>query len=514
MAWIVGGIDRRRHVAPRRQFSDAGDGMAVGDAGEHVLEIGEGLDAAHFAGFDDAGDHRPVLGTAVTAGEEGVLHSQFLRTDGPLDGALIHFEPTVGEEAAEISPAGETVADGTGQVAAAGNAVELLFQPDVESVHQGARVFLADIEPDVGGTTAYPRFDRVELGIASQGFLGDGRAGPLVRLIESTTGVDVAARDLNAAGGLAQTFFQALVIGAIAVAMDGTAKPGQVPGGILVSPVVLIDVGHRRRPVAPPGPFISRIGPEETRLCPAQTGFEHRHGRLVGEDHRRTENVAQDVIVDRPEEEADLADPAAQGLAVELDAVPFETLGLPVERQVVGVLVDENAGQQALGRHAAGNRALRRRGLDNRAFAGPAPIFRPVDGDDLQRRRHPIELLGDVLADDMQGAIAARTDLLFRLDEAVLAGQVFGQGAAIVVARCLGLRVRLGILRRRLCLVLGFDGRQRLRQVIEGELQLIGGETFGAATKLMTLQLGDDGQQLVAFEMGTNELALVIVPLT
>ena len=136
-----------------------------------------------------------------------------------------------------------------------------------------------------------------------------------------------------------------------------------------------------------------------------------------------------------------------------------------------------------------------------------------MDGDDLQRRRHPIELLGDVLADDMQGAIAARTDLLFRLDEAVLAGQVFGQGAAIVVARCLGLRVRLGILRRRLCLVLGFDGSQRLRQVIEGELQLIGGETFGAATKLMTLQLGDDGQQLVAFEMGTNELALVIVPL-
>ena len=86
---------------------------------------------------------------------------------------MIGIEPTVGEEAAEISPAGETVADGAGQVAAAGNAVELLFQPDVEGVHQGARVFLADSEPDVGGTTAYPRFYRVELGIASQGFLGD-----------------------------------------------------------------------------------------------------------------------------------------------------------------------------------------------------------------------------------------------------------------------------------------------------------------------------------------------------
>ena len=41
MAWIVGGIDRRRHVAPRRQFSDAGDGMAVGDAGKHAPRISQ-----------------------------------------------------------------------------------------------------------------------------------------------------------------------------------------------------------------------------------------------------------------------------------------------------------------------------------------------------------------------------------------------------------------------------------------------------------------------------------------
>ena len=43
--------------------------MAVDDAGNHVGEVTVRLDAEELAGFDQRGDHRPMLGTAVRAGE-------------------------------------------------------------------------------------------------------------------------------------------------------------------------------------------------------------------------------------------------------------------------------------------------------------------------------------------------------------------------------------------------------------------------------------------------------------
>ena len=47
--------------------------MAGGYRGQCCLEIGEGLDAIDFAGFDERGDAAPGDATFVMAGEEGVL---------------------------------------------------------------------------------------------------------------------------------------------------------------------------------------------------------------------------------------------------------------------------------------------------------------------------------------------------------------------------------------------------------------------------------------------------------
>src|SRR5690242_6075545 len=40
---------------------------------EHVLQIGEGIDAVHRAGLEERGEDRPRAGSGIRAGEQGVL---------------------------------------------------------------------------------------------------------------------------------------------------------------------------------------------------------------------------------------------------------------------------------------------------------------------------------------------------------------------------------------------------------------------------------------------------------
>jgi hypothetical protein len=77
-----------RDVGPRKEIVDLAVGVAVDDPGEHVGEIAERLDVVELAGLDQRNDDGPVLGAAVTSGEEGVLAVECDRTDrGPLPDA-------------------------------------------------------------------------------------------------------------------------------------------------------------------------------------------------------------------------------------------------------------------------------------------------------------------------------------------------------------------------------------------------------------------------------------------
>jgi len=100
----------------------------------------------------------------------------------------------------------------------------------------------------------------------------------------------------------------------------------------------------------------------------------------------------------------------------------------------------------------------------------------------------------------------------------MFAGQVLGQGAPVVVARLAGLAILLWFVAAvrllTLRLVLGFNGGQGLRQVFEGELQLIRGESLGTPAELMALQLHDDRAQPIAFSKGAVELRSEIVQLS
>ncbi len=119
-----------------------------------------------------------------------------------------------------------------------------------------------------------------------------------------------------------------------------------------------------------------------------------------------------------------VADPARQGRAVDVDALARQHLRLPIERQVPGVLPDQDMRHHRLGRQSALDQPLRRRGLDDRALAGAARVFRPAGEDDPVLRRDDVEPLGRLLADDMHRAMTARTGGVLGRDDDLDARQM------------------------------------------------------------------------------------------
>ncbi len=62
------------------------------------------VDGIEFAGFDQAGQHRPVLRSGIVACEEGVLSVQRDGADGAFDGVAVDLDAAIFEEPAEAVP--------------------------------------------------------------------------------------------------------------------------------------------------------------------------------------------------------------------------------------------------------------------------------------------------------------------------------------------------------------------------------------------------------------------------
>jgi hypothetical protein len=92
------------------------------------------------------------------------------------------------------------------------------------------------------------------------------------------------------------------------------------------------------------------------------------------------------------------SNPVAQGGTIEVDALACKDLRLAVQRQVVGVFVDQHVRQQRLGRQAAVDRPLRRRLLHDGTFACAAAIARATDHLNPELRGDVIKHLGLVFA--------------------------------------------------------------------------------------------------------------------
>ena len=169
-------------------------------------------------------------------------------------------------------------------------------------------------------------------------------------------------------------------------------------------------------------------------------------------------------------------------------------LALPIERQVVGVLAYQDMGHQRFGGQPALDQSRWCWRLDHRALARPAAVLGPAGDDHPERGRDHVEALRDLFADPMHRAVAARAGRALRLDHHLVPRQVLGQRPAIYTALLSARRLprRVALLR------LGRALRERLLEVLECQLQLIGvGSLLGAPSEQGPLQLFDDRPQLL-----------------
>ena len=140
-----------------------------------------------------------------------------------------------------------------------------------------------------------------------------------------------------------------------------------------------------------------------------------------------------DGLGQRFQEAGGLADPAGQRRASDVEAVAGEDLALPVERQVVGILADEDMGQEAGAGPTLLDRARGQRHLMDALAAGTGPA-RPHDAVHHETPRHIVEFFGDVLAQRLERAAAGRTGLT-RRQGLLDARQMVRQGLALWLDR-------------------------------------------------------------------------------
>jgi hypothetical protein len=85
-----------RREVPGQEFLDAVDRM-IGDAGQHVSEIGFGIETVEFGAADQGVDRGGALAAGIGTGEQVVLPTQSDGAQGAfggvvvdLDGAVVH----------------------------------------------------------------------------------------------------------------------------------------------------------------------------------------------------------------------------------------------------------------------------------------------------------------------------------------------------------------------------------------------------------------------------------------
>ena len=131
-----------------------------------------------------------------------------------------------------------------------------------------------------------------------------------------------------------------------------------------------------------------------------------------------------------------MADPVGQRRAIEIDALAGVDLGLPVERQMIGIFGDQNLGDGGLGRQAALDQPRRRRRLHDTVLASPAGVFGPPGDEHPELRRHDVQPLALVLADPVQLALAAGAGLVVDVDDDLDPRQMRRQRSAVDRGAC------------------------------------------------------------------------------
>jgi hypothetical protein len=233
-------------------------------------------------------------------------------------------------------------------------------------------------------------------------------------------------------------------------------------------PVGSVDIDDARRIGPAPGAIVAGISPELAGLGAPAPGVEHRRRRLVGEQLGGRLERDQHAIIDRSQQPGGAADPIRQGGAIEIDALAGVDLGLPVQRQMIGVFGDENLRDGRIGRQSALDQPRRCGSLHHDLFAGPAAVFGTAHDKHAQLSGDDVQPFAHVLADPMQRMMAARTGVILDVDHHLDARQMHRKGAAVLAAPggAFGVAGRIGPVR------FGLAARERLLDLLQAEQKL------------------------------------------
>ena len=129
-------------------------------------------------------------------------------------------------------------------------------------------------------------------------------------------------------------------------------------------------------------------------------------------------------LVERPQQFGRRLDPVAQRTAGNVQAVAREEVFLPVQRQVIAELTDDDLSDQPWSGDAASNRPHRRRWAHHAIFAVPAGVLGSHVDVHFELRRDVFQDSALVLADAVLGPTAAGA-LLVRLAQVMLVPKVW-----------------------------------------------------------------------------------------
>ena len=144
----------------------------------------------------------------------------------------------------------------------------------------------------------------------------------------------------------------------------GLQDPGivvQMPLGMLAGAVARVEEHRRRRSGAGERLVVAHIDPQAAfaRLVLGQ----YRHRRVVAVHAIAGKHMGADQLVERPQQDGAAADLVGQRRHAEIDALARIALGLPVERLMLPVLLEQDHGEQARSGEAARQHVERRRRL-------------------------------------------------------------------------------------------------------------------------------------------------------
>ena len=175
--------------------------------------------------------------------------------------------------------------------------------------------------------------------------------------------------------------------------------------------------------------------------------------------------MARDGVRQRFEQGGGFTNPVGQGGAVQIDPLALEYLALPVERQMIGIFIDQHMREQTGAGPAALDRPRRQLGLMEclAASAGHARAHDPVHD---ETAGDIFQLFGHVLAQLLEPAATRRTGIP-RREHGLKALQVIGQRSPLWPAFFSG-RCRRGLFG-------GFFGGARDLFLFQRQLKLVEG---------------------------------------